>query len=73
MGGSTWSFEIRHANPSSQRSFNVRTIAKWKKQTKKALIPGYGEEYMGQLRNLRKAAYNNAYRKTTFSLWNLFK
>lgn len=40
---------------------------------KKAIIPGYGRKGMGWVRNPRTAAYNKIYRKTTFSLWELFK
>ena len=46
---------------------------KWKRQIKKAIIPGYGRKGMGWVRNPRKAAYNKIYRKTTFSLWDLFR
>ena len=59
--------------PSPRRSFKARTTAKWKRQAKKALIPGYGKKGMGWVRNPRKAAYNKVYRKTTFSLWDLLK
>ena len=59
--------------PSPRRSFKARTPAKWKRQAKKALIPGYGKKGMGWVRNPKKAAYNKVYRKTTFSLWDLLK
>ena len=59
--------------PSPRRSFKARTTGKWKRQARKALIPGYGRKGMGWIRNPRKAAYNKIYRKTTFSIWDLFK
>ena len=59
--------------PSPKRSFKARTTGKWKRQAGKALIPGYGKKGMGWIRNPRKAAYNKIYRKTTFSIWDLFK
>lgn len=59
--------------PSVRRSISARTTGKWKRQAKKALIPGYGKKGMGWIRNPRKATYNKIYKKTTFSLWNLFK
>ncbi|MBI0086591.1 hypothetical protein [Bifidobacterium polysaccharolyticum] len=59
--------------PSPRRSFKARTTGEWKRQAKKALIPGYRKKGMGRIRNPRKAAYNKIYRKTTFSLWDLFK
>ena len=59
--------------PSIKRSISARTTGKWKRQAKKALIPGYDRKGMGWVRNPRKAAYNKIYRKTTFSLWDLFR
>ena len=59
--------------PSPKRSLKARTTGKWKRQAKKAFIPGYGRKGMGWIRNPRKAAYNKIYRKTTFSIWDLFK
>ena len=59
--------------PSIKRSISARTTGKWKRQAKKALIPGYGRKGTGWVRNPRKAAYNKIYRKTTFSLWDLFR
>lgn len=59
--------------PSLKRSIKARTIGKAKRAVKKAVIPGYGKKGMGWATNPRKAAYNKAYRKTSFSIWNLFK
>lgn len=59
--------------PSVRCSVSARTTGKWKRQAKKALIPGYGKKGMGWIRNPRKAAYNKIYKKTSFSLWDLFK
>ena len=59
--------------PSIKRSISARTTGKWKRQAKKAIIPGYGRKGMGWVRNPKKAAYNKVYKKTTFSLWDLFK
>lgn len=58
--------------PSLKKSFRARTTGRAKRALKKALIPGYGKRGMGWLRNPRKAAYNKVYRKTSFSLWDLF-
>ena len=65
--------KIGMRTPSPRRSLKARAAGKWKRQAKKALIPGYGRKGMGWIRNPRKAAYNKTYRKTTFSLWDLFK
>ncbi len=59
--------------PSLKRSIKARTIGKAKRAVKKAVIPGYGKKGMGWVTNPKKAAYNKAYRKTSFSIWNLFK
>lgn len=59
--------------PSLKRSIKARTIGKAKRAVKKAVIPGYGKKGMGWTTNPKKAAYNKAYRKTSFSIWNLFK
>ena len=65
--------KIGMRTPSPRRSLKARTAGKWKRQAKKALIPGYGKKGMGWVRNPRKAMYNKIYRKTTFSIWDLFK
>lgn len=59
--------------PSVKKSFKARTTAKYKRKVKKALIPGYGKKGMGWAKNPKKAAYNKVYKKTSFSLWDLFK
>ena len=59
--------------PSLKRSINARTKGRATRAIKKALIPGYGKKGMGWIKNPKKAAYNKIYRKTTFSLWDLFK
>ena len=59
--------------PSIKRSISARTTGKAKRAIKKALIPGYGKKGMGWIKNPKKAAYNKVYRKTTFSVFDLFK
>ncbi|WP_042747967.1 hypothetical protein [Lactococcus cremoris] len=59
--------------PSLAKSFKARTTTKYKRKVKKALIPGYGNKGMGWAKNPKKAAYNKVYKKTTSSLWDLFK
>ncbi len=59
--------------PSFKKSFKARTAGRAKRAIKKALIPGYGKKGMGWIKNPKKAAYNKIYRKTSFSLWDLFK
>lgn len=59
--------------PSFKKSFRARTTGRAKRAVKKALIPGYGKKGMGWIKNPRKAAYNEVYHKTSFSIWDLFK
>ena len=59
--------------PSLTKSLKARTTAKYKRKVKKALIPGYGKKGMGWVKNPKKAVYNKVYKKTTFSIWDLFK
>ena len=64
-------FGMRKA--SLKRSHGARTTGRAKRAVKKALIPGYGKKGMGWLKNPKKAAYNKIYKKTSFSLFDLFK
>ena len=59
--------------PSIKRSLKARTTGRAKKAIKKALIPGYGKKGMGWFKSPKTAAYNKVYKKTSFSLWDLFK
>lgn len=58
--------------PSLRKSISARTTGRAKRAVKKALIPGYGKKGMGIL-HPKKALYNKVYKKTSFSLWDLFK
>jgi hypothetical protein len=59
--------------PSWKKSLKARTTGKWKRQIKRAIIPGYGKKGMGWLRDPKKALYNKVYKKTSFSIWDIFK
>ena len=58
--------------PSIKKSIKARTTGKAKRAVKKALIPGYGKG-VGWIKNPKKAAYNKVYKKTSFSIMDLFK
>jgi hypothetical protein len=58
--------------PSLKKSFKARTTAKLKRNVKKSLIPGYGKKGAGLL-HPKKAVYNKIYKKTSFSIFDLFK
>ncbi|WP_285445229.1 hypothetical protein [Winkia neuii] len=59
--------------PSLTRSIKARTTGRAKRAIKRALIPGYGRKGMGYLKNPKRAAKNSVYKRTTFSLWDMFK
>ncbi|MDD4492975.1 MAG: hypothetical protein PHV32_01270 [Eubacteriales bacterium] len=64
--------EIGFRTPSIKRSISARTTGRAKRAIKKALIPGYGKKRMGVF-HPKKALYNKVYKKTTFSLRDIFK
>lgn len=59
--------------PSLKRSFKARTTGRAKRAVKRALIPGYGRKGMGFIKNPKKSLKNSIYKRTTFSIWDLFK
>lgn len=65
--------KIGMRKPSLKKSIKARTTGKAKRKLKKALIPGYGKKGIGWLKDPKKAAYNKVYKKTTFSIFDLFK
>lgn len=65
--------KIGMRKPSIKRSIKARTTGKAKRAVKKAVVPGYGKKGMGLIKDPKKAAYNKVYKKTTFSIFDLFK
>ncbi|WP_298845915.1 hypothetical protein [Clostridium sp.] len=59
--------------PNPMKSLKARTTGKLKRQMKKAIIPGYGMKGMGYIKNPERAIKNKTYKKTTFSIWDIFK
>ncbi|MFA1822292.1 hypothetical protein ACDX78_19290 [Virgibacillus oceani] len=59
--------------PSLKKSVKARTTGKIKRKAKSAVNPMYGKKGAGWVRNPKKAAYNNVYKKTSFSIFDLFK
>lgn len=63
--------------PNIKKSIKARTTGKIKREIKKAVIPGYGKKGMGWIKNPKQAAHNKVYgkiyRKTTFSIFDIFK
>ena len=59
--------------PSLNKSIKARTTGRAKRAIKKSIIPYYGAKGSGWIKNPKKAAYNKVYKKTTFSIFDLFK
>lgn len=59
--------------PSLKKSLKARTTGRAKRAVKRAVIPGYGRPGMGWLRDPKRAARNAVYRRTHFSVWDLFR
>lgn len=65
--------KIGMRKPSIKKSIKARTTGKVKRKVKKAVVPGYGKKGMGWIKSPKKALYNKVYKKTTFSITDLFK
>ena len=59
--------------PSLNKMVKARTTTKLKKSVKRSVNPLYGKKGMGWVNDPKKAAYNKVYKKTTFSLFDLFR
>ena len=59
--------------PSIKKSIKARTTGALKRKVKKSINPLYGKKGMGFIKNPKKSIKNKIYKKTTFSLWDLFK
>ena len=59
--------------PSVKRMIKTRTTGRAKRAVKRAVIPGYGKRGMGFVKNPKRAVKGAIYRRTTFSVWDLFR
>lgn len=59
--------------PNVKKSIKARTTGKLKRKIKRMINPFYDKKGMGFIKNPRRSIKNKIYRKTTFSLWDLFK
>ena len=59
--------------PSIKKSIKARTTGKAKRAVKKAINPTYGKKGAGFAKNPSRAVKNKVYKKTTFSIFDLFK
>ena len=65
--------KIGMRTPSRSKMVKARTTGRAKRAVKRALIPGYGRKGMGLLKDPERAIKNKIYKKTTFSILDLFK
>lgn len=65
--------KIGMRKPSPMKSLKARTTGKLKRRVKKAVNPLYGKKGMGFVKDPVKSVKNSIYKKTTFSIWDLFK
>ena len=59
--------------PSVKRMIKARTTGRAKRAVKKTVIPGYGRRGMGFVKNPKRSVKGAIYRRTTFSVWDLFR
>lgn len=58
--------------PSIKKVLKAKTTGRAKRAIKSTVNPLYGKNGMGLL-NPKKAVYNKIYKKTSFSIWDIFK
>ena len=59
--------------PSIKKSIKARTTGKLKRAIKNKIVPLYNQKGTGIVKNPKKTVYNKVYKKTTFSIFDLFK
>ncbi|HLS00546.1 MAG TPA: hypothetical protein VK054_00970 [Beutenbergiaceae bacterium] len=59
--------------PSIKRSLKARTTGRAKRAVKRATNPVYGKKGVGFLKNPQRSAKDAVYKRTTFSIWDIFK
>lgn len=59
--------------PSLKKSLKARTTGRVKRAVKSTVNPFYGTKGMGFIKNPERSIKNSIYKKTTFSIWDLFK
>lgn len=59
--------------PSLKKSFKAKTFGSAKRKLKSSINPLYGKKGVGFVKSPKKSVHNKIYKKTTFSLKDLFK
>jgi len=65
--------KIGMRRPSIKKSIKARTTGRMKRAVKRKLIPGYGRPGMGFIKDPKRSVKNAIYKRTTFSVWDLFR
>lgn len=65
--------KIGMRTPSLKKSLKARTTGKAKRAVKKAVNPLYGKKGVGFVKDPVKSVKSSVYKKTTFSIFDLFK
>lgn len=59
--------------PNLKKSLKARTTGKVKRAAKKAVTPFYGKKGAGLVKDPKRAVKNKVYKKTTVSIFDIFK
>lgn len=59
--------------PSIMKSLRARTTSRVLRALKRTFLPWYGKKGFGLLLQPKRAIYNKVYKKTSFSIFDLFK
>lgn len=59
--------------PNIKKSLRARTTGKIKRKIKKATNPFYSKKGIGFIKNPKRSVRNKIYKKTTFSIFDLFR
>ena len=59
--------------PSVKKMAKARTTGKIKRSVKSSVNPLYGKKGMGLVKDPKRSIYNKVYKKTSFSIFDLFK
>lgn len=73
MGRTLGNMNFGMRKPSIKKMIKARTTARVKRAVKRAMIPGYGKRGTGYIKDPKRAMRNAAYRRRTFSVWDIFK
>ncbi len=65
--------KIGMRKPSLKKIVKAKTTARAKRAIKSSINPLYGKKGMGLINNPKKAIYNKVYKKTSFSIFDIFK